>query len=270
MKRRHINHDKAQLERELLAAQKEKVSAEIEMLRRTTPLTETIKVAGSMVLGIGGAIAAVAGFQLAEVKAEKLKHESALAEGNLQRVKAEVKELNASRDAAQRTLAELKARVATSQKELSGLADELAALRERAQTPQQQAAKLQDLEQKVSALDIDLRTGAIPASRVTGGSMDTLVQNLFGSTAAIRGAAYDELISRFSNDPELVPKLLAHAQAHPQNHNGVYNTLVVLSRLDHRALKSDVTAIRALAEKSRAIGPKTSDRADKLLARLPA
>ena len=269
MKRRFVDPGKAQLERELLAAQKEKVAAEVEMLRRTTPLTETIKVAGSMVLGIGGAVAAVAGFQLAEVKAEKLKHEAALAEGNLQRVKAEVHDLNLSRDAAQRTLAELKARGASSQKELAGLADELTALRERAQT-QQQAAKLQDLEQKVSALDIDLRAGAIPAARPSGGSLDTLIQNLFGPTAAIRGAAYDELLSRFAGDPELVPKLLAHAQANPQNHNGVYNTLVVFNRLEPRVLKAEAPAIRALAERSRAIGPKTSDRVDKLLARLPA
>ena len=37
MKRRHINHDKAQLERELLAAQKEKVSAEIEKIVLNAP-----------------------------------------------------------------------------------------------------------------------------------------------------------------------------------------------------------------------------------------
>lgn len=45
---------KEQADIELAVAQRQKVLAEIEVLRRTTPLTETIKLIGSMVLGIGG------------------------------------------------------------------------------------------------------------------------------------------------------------------------------------------------------------------------
>jgi hypothetical protein len=211
----------------------------------------------------------VAGFQLAEVKAEKLKHEATVTEGKLTAARTELQELTASRESLQRTLADLRTRVAGSQKELAGLADELGSLRGRAQT-QQAAATLQDLEQKVSALDIDLRSGALPVSRAGSGPLDSVIRDLFGATAAVRGAAYEELVSRFAADPELVPRLLAHAKSHPQNHNGIYNTLVVLSRLDHRALRSDVAAIRVWAERARGNGPKTSERVDKLLARLPA
>ena len=42
---------KEQADIELATAQRQKVLAEIEVLRRTTPLTETIKLIGSMVLG---------------------------------------------------------------------------------------------------------------------------------------------------------------------------------------------------------------------------
>lgn len=89
---------KSSAEAELLLVQKEKLLAEIAVLRRTTPLTESIKVFGSMVLGIGGAVAAVAGFQLAEVKAEKYKLEASAAEKSRDAAAQELKTLTASRD----------------------------------------------------------------------------------------------------------------------------------------------------------------------------
>ncbi|MGV3571423.1 MAG: patatin-like phospholipase family protein [Ramlibacter sp.] len=101
------------------------------------------------------------------------------------------------------------------------------------------------------------------------GSATALVQKLFANTSAERRAAYDELIARHAKNPAIVPQLISYAESHMDNGNGIYNTLVVLSHLDHRALKSDLGAIRAFAEKARSVGPKTAERSQKLLERLP-
>ena len=58
-----MNEDvKERLEADLLRAQEEKVRAEIAVLRKTTPFTEGLKVFGSLVTVLGGAIIAVGGF----------------------------------------------------------------------------------------------------------------------------------------------------------------------------------------------------------------
>lgn len=261
--------DKTQLEHEFLAAQKEKVLAEIAVLRKTTPLTEAIKVLGSMVLGVGGAIAAVAGFQLAEVKAEKYKLEAVAAENARDNAKAQIDALTASRDTLEQESVELVHRLEIAKKDYAAISDRIAVAQKQAQSPVV-SATLQELQQNVNAADIDLRASQPTAlTTASGASLDTVVEKLFAPTASVRGAAYEELMARFSKSPELVSRLLNYAEGHMENQNGVYNTLVVLSHLDHRALGSDLASIRAFADKAKTIGPKTSERADKLLERLP-
>lgn len=261
--------DKAQLEQELLAAQKEKVLAEIAVLRRSTPLTESIKVIGSMVLGLGGAIAAFAGFQLAEVKAEKYKLEAVSAQTARDNAKSEIDALKKSRDTLKIESNELSQLLEVAKKDYAAISDKIAIAQNQAQSPAQSAI-LQELQQKVNAADIDLRA-SLPVSIATasGAPLESIIEKLFAPTASVRGAAYEELMARFSNNSDLVPQLLSYAAGHMENQNGVYNTLVVLSHLDHRALRSDITAIRKFANQAKAIGPRTSERADKVLARLP-
>lgn len=261
--------DKTQLELELLAAQKEKVLAEITVLRKTTPLTESIKVFGSMVLGIGGAIAAVAGFQLAEIKAEKYKLEAVAAEKARDAAKSEIEKLNASRAQLQREAADLAQHVEAAKKDYAAISDRIA-LAQQQSANAAVSATLQDLQQKVNAADIDLRASSPTAqTAATGASLDSLIENLFAAKASVRGAAYEELMARYARNPELTAQLLAYANTHLTNPNGVYNTLVVLSQLDHATLGSDLAAIRSFLAQARAIGPKTAERADKLLGRLP-
>lgn len=260
---------KEQLEQELLAAQKEKVLAEIAILRKSTPFTEAIKVFGSMVLGVGGAIAAFAGFQLAEVKAEKYKLEADAAQVARDNAKTEIETLTGSRDTLRKESDELIQRIEVTKKVYASLSDKLRIAQEQAQT-QEAASTLQELQQNVNAADIELRA-SLPIVIATASSvpLDSVIEKLFSPTASVRGAAYDELMARFSNSSDLVPKLINYAEGHMDNQNGVYNALVVLSHLDHRKLQSDLAAIRVFANQARAIGPRTSERSDKVLERLP-
>ena len=129
---------------------------------------------------------------------------------------------------------------------------------------------LKDLQQSANAVDIELRA-SLPAAvtSTSNAPLDAVLEKLFAPTASVRGAAYEQLMSRFSKSPELVPRLLAYADEHIENQNGIYNSLVVLSHLDHRELRSDLSSIRAFAAKARTIGPKTAERAEKLIQRLP-
>jgi hypothetical protein len=258
--------EKNQAEKDLLVVQKQKVLAEIDVLRRTTPLAESIKVFGSMVLGIGGAVAAVAGFQLAEVKAEKYKLEAAVAEKSRNAAAEEFKTLTVSRDKLKAEADELFQKVQTAKDEFAQLSDRLTNAQRDAATPRA-AAVLKDIQQTVNAADINLRSVA-PGSSTGSASLDSLIEGLFGQTAAIRGTAYEELLSRFAASDQLIPKLLSYSERHMDNGNGVYNALVLLSRLELRQLRSHADALRAFAGKAKAVGPRTAERAEKLVARL--
>lgn len=264
-----VEPSKEQLEKELLSAQKLKLAAEIDVLRKTTPLVESIKVVGSMVLGLGGAIAAVAGFQLAEVKAEKFKLEAREAEKARDSAKDETQHLKFAKERLEKEADDLQKRVELAKTQYEQISDRLAAVEKRADNTAV-SKELRDLQQTVNAADINLRTLTTRQSSASSGApLDQLIEQLFAPTASARGAAYEELVGRFSTDTQLVPKLVAHAESHISNSNGVYNTLVLLSRLDHRQLGSDLASIRSFASKARANGAKTSDRVDKLLERLP-
>ena len=65
-----------------------------------------------------------------------------------------------------------------------------------------------------------------------------------------------------------MPALLAYAEAHLDNANGLFNSVVVLLGLERSMLTPHLAEIRSLAEKSKANGPKTAERADQLLQRL--
>jgi len=248
--------NKEGLEMELLYAQKEKVNAEIKVLRKTTPFTESIKLFGSLVLGIGGVVTAIAGYQLSEVKSEKYKLEASLAKS--------------ARDNAKVELSILAESIQVAKKEYSDISDQIVGLKGKISNNPEASASIERLQADVNAADIELRTIA-PSSKTTQSSddMSVLIRQLFDLSALKRGQGYEELMARFSKQKELVPELIKYAEANMSNQNGIYNTLVVLSHLNHKYLGSDLFSIRNFAEHSRNNGPRTSERVDKLLKRLP-
>lgn len=262
-----MSDDKVRLECELLSAQRDKAQAETAVLRRTTPAVEAIKVLGSMVLGIGGAVAGIAGFQFAQVTAEKYKQEAAVAKKDLDSAKNELTSVLKSKDIAQRERADLVAQADIARRELATISDRLASARARSSGLTE---SLRDLQQLASEANINLRASAVVATRASksGADLNSEIEQLFASQAEKRGAAYEVLMTQFSQDPQLVPDLLRYAQQHLSNGNGVYNTLVVLSHIDKAALKTNEEAVRQFAEQARSVGPRTSERADKMLARL--
>lgn len=256
---------KEQADIELAVAQRQKVLAEIEVLRRTTPLTETIKLIGSMVLGIGGAVAAIAGFQLAEVKAEKLKAEASAAEKARAAAQADVDRLNASRTTLSREIGELQKSLQSAKKDYADISDRLTAAERETQSPAL-SSTLKNLQQQCQ------RGGHRPARGGAGrraerhghipGHPGGTAVCAHGRRAGCRVRGVDgQPCPRSRADP--CPAELAEPNLN--NANGLYNCIAVLLRVDRALLKPHLADIRNLAERAKANGPKTAERADQLL-----
>jgi hypothetical protein len=259
------NLNKQQLEAELLLVQKKKVEAEIEVLKKTTPVTEGIKTFGSLILGIGGVVVAIFGFQLAEVKAEKFKLEADKANIAKDTAQKEVLRLTQSRDRIKAEVKDLEDIIAQHTKTLEQLSDKIPSDK----GVSKPGSVLENIRQDINAAAIELRassTAAQPAG--TTKPMSTLIEELYSPKAFIRGAAYNQLMTNYANRPELVPALLDYSYKHLDNANGIYNSLVVLSRIDYKKVPRDVQAVRAFANRTKNNGPNTADRVKKLLERI--
>ncbi|MCU0074346.1 hypothetical protein N8H71_22360 [Pseudomonas koreensis] len=262
--------EKELLEVQLIEAQRDKTLAEIKVLQRTTPITEAIKVFGSMILGIGGVLAAFAGFQFAEVKAEKARNEMANIEDSRKKLNTEVSSLEDKKkelELQNQTLTQknriLVDSIAKAGNEVEKANDMLSAPA-LASNPQ-----LDDVRQSLNATGIELRTTTVVKNAEKTTDLDSLIQGLFSPQAGERGKAYEKIISQYSNSESLIPALLDYANANKQNENGIYNTLVVFSRLDKKLLQDKSSALRTFAESVRSTGPRTSERVDILLSRIP-
>jgi cell division protein FtsL len=110
---------------------------------------------------------------------------------------------------------------------------------------------------------------APPSVGPESGNRTAVIEQLFDSNAAVRVKAYNGLLPLYKDDQTLVPEILKVAREHPQNANGIYNALVVLSHMNRNSLRRDRQDIEAFAKASQSIGPRVSDRAQKLLERLP-
>lgn len=127
------------------------------------------------------------------------------------------------------------------------------------------------LDSTIGTADIDARaTVARTSSNPNATSLNSLIEGLFGPTAAERGRAYDDLMSTYGDKKEMIDSLLQYANTHRSNMNGIYNALVVLSHVDHSKIRDiDIGAIKSFAESVRNNGPKTAQRVDVLKSRLP-
>lgn len=263
--------EKEDLELDLLKAQKEKTLAEINVLRRTTPVAESVKVFGSMILGVGGVMAAIAGFQFAEVKAEKARNEMTKIEVARDKLNEEVKSLELKKSDLAQENQKLQEDIQTYKTSIAKTNTDLEKLSDMLSTPELASnPELNDVRQGLNATGIELRTtSSLVKDSSANADMNTLIQGLFSSEASVRGKSYEKLMSQYSSSEDLTPALLNYANAHKNNQNGIYNTLVVLSHADNKALRDQSNAVRDFAESVRSIGPRTSERADKLLSRLP-
>jgi len=159
----------------------------------------------------------------------------------------------------------LKSLIASGARTLEQISDTLA------KTQSSSDGLLKNIKEDINAAAIDLRSSASSSQAKTNSTkpLDNVVEELFDPKASIRGLAYNNLMTDYSNSPDLVPSLLEYANNHMDNQNGIYNTLVVLGNIDYNKVSKDIQAIRLFAERTRSNGPKTSELAGKILARLP-
>ncbi|MVN77533.1 hypothetical protein GO988_14450 [Hymenobacter sp. HMF4947] len=279
-------------EKETLRFQREvaelkKLSLETEQLARTTAWPARMAELVKTVVTVGGGLIALGiGYNLTDLKNEKLKQEVSKNEVTVKRLQAEqgkLATLNAQYLAAI-TSARRKVQAVTKQTELATQRlDSLAQLA--AGSPEDHAKlatvgpQLQQLRQSFLAIDqhagdvtVDLQAAKPTAPQVAPAGVAPLasqIEGLFARTASRRGAAYQALMSYYATDPTLVPTLIKRAEAEPSNLNGLYNTLVVLAHLSPLPPGTDVEAVRAFAQANRGKGSRIKERVDKLLERLP-
>jgi len=217
----------------------------------------------AILVAISGIVAQGILYQIKSAKAEK-ELDSTLAKKNATDV--EIRKLAGIRDSLNKKIDTLRGTIAQATIAVEQSSEELSSILKDSK-PEGEFKKLQ---QNINAAAIDLRASNSsyqPAKSIK--PLMTVIEELFGSKASVRGAAYNQIMEYYSNRPELIPSLLEYAYNHLDNQNGIYNTLVVLGHLDYRNVSRDIQAIRVFAEKTRNNGPKTSERVDKLLQRLP-
>lgn len=177
-----------------------------------------------------------------QVELDVTERKLALAEANLARVKTQT-------DSALRTLQTIDGRP-PSARELESAVDDV-------------------LEANSAATASSIVSGpnAAPSQNASGRAQR--VKELFDPNPSVRVKAYGGLLPLYKDDPTLIPELLRVAEANPQNDNGIYNTLVVLSHMNADSLRPHSREIRAFAEASKSAGPRVAERANTLLRRLP-
>ena len=95
-----------------------------------------------------------------------------------------------------------------------------------------------------------------------------LIQQLFSDSAALRTNAYDQLIANWASEKALISEVIAYARLNPDNENGVYNTVVLLSHMNRDTIKEEKEEITKFSREAESIGPKTKERAATLRSRL--
>lgn len=98
----------------------------------------------------------------------------------------------------------------------------------------------------------------------------TIIEQLYDPSPAVRVKAYGALLPQYRADATLVAEVLAVARQHPDDANGTYNALVVLSHMDAATLRAERDEIESFARGAQRIGPRVAERADTLIRRLPS
>ncbi len=280
--------EKERLQHAREVAEQEKLALETQQLRRENswPARAADALKSAVVVG-GGIITLGIGYNLTDLKNEKLKQEITNNEAALAKIKSEqrtlekknadykeaianaaykVRQLTESTDQAVQRLDALQRVVAAGAADcrvvLGTVSTEVSKLRQ----------NFASIDANVGDANVDLQAARPASAQALPAGVAPLaaqVAGLFAPTAGQRGAAYRALMSYYATDPNLVPTLLRQATAEPNNLNGLYNALVVVGHLSPLPPGTDVPAIRQFALANRGKGPRIAERVDKLLARLP-
>jgi hypothetical protein len=100
---------------------------------------------------------------------------------------------------------------------------------------------------------------------------EALTEKLFSENKAERIEAASEILSNWGWDEQLVPKLLTFASDNLSNHNGVYNTLVILNglpKLNLMANARQLSEFLSTLSGDEQIGPKTKELVGKVKSRI--
>jgi hypothetical protein len=225
--------------------QKLKLKVEIQDLTRPAYRKPTVMIAGA------GAVAALLGV-LAQGWLSKING----AKADLDRARAEV-----LRDSARVQLGRIEHQMGMTQVHV-------ASLRQDSIRIQGQLVSLEDEATRLLTLrNCSVRSG--PLAQPSTAEIESVFEQLYSDSPAVRLRAYDALMTKFNRDVELVPKLLSFARAHESNLNGTYNALVVFSHLDRDRTRPYADPIRDFAQEVSPRGSRIAQRARILLNRLP-
>lgn len=106
------------------------------------------------------------------------------------------------------------------------------------------------------------------AKATLGAKRLELVTLLFSDQKSERINAYNDIVSGWKNDSEMVKEIIAFGNSNLSNENGIYNSLVTLSHMNKTALAPYKDALNEFSKKAEANGPKTKERAEKLRSRI--
>ena len=97
----------------------------------------------------------------------------------------------------------------------------------------------------------------------------TLITDLFAGSPDVRMAAAAYIVSGWSSNPNIVPRLIQYSDEHWENDNGVYNTVVVLAGLSPSALSPHSTLVREFLVRAEQKGRKTAAQVRRVESLLP-
>jgi hypothetical protein len=263
-----VLEEQRQLDLQLKAAQLRKAKAEAESAARVTPLLESIKLVSSLVIGIGGAIAGIAGFQFAKVERAEAEVAKRAAENQRQLALAETEKLRASQEQLRGRLDRVGAVLDESSAVARKLHDDTALLLRAVSRLEARLALDPDLRRLVrdgQSRQLDLTDSIYAATRkrvelLSGKAVPTardLVEDMFGETLEGRLSAFELLILFYRNDETVIPLIVSKASADRKNANGIYNAFAALSMMPREKLRSHRHLIEPLKAVADQIGPRT-------------
>lgn len=94
-----------------------------------------------------------------------------------------------------------------------------------------------------------------------------LIENLFAPDPSVRRSAGEEIIRDWRSDPAFAAQMIAYARQHPENPDGVYNTVAMLGSMEPSAFPPGSHALAFLRE-AEANGSKTRELSRQLQRRL--
>lgn len=283
---------------EFLHAQTEKIRAEIQKMQKEIGdrsdrlrsfLIESVKVVGAIVLGAGGAIAAFSGYQLSEVKRERTELEIEKKVALVEKKTSEIRQLEQQAKVLESKRAQAEADLVAISSRIAGMKGELSAIQE--QLPgggrggQAQAAKalervdglfvgvessLKKATEQVSVPKLAPDAAAVrkPQPTVSGMELDATVAKLFADSPQERVAALDRLTGQFHSDPRLVAAVVKIGGQNLGNRNGIFHALTILNNASREQLLAEASAVREFVGKASENGPKSKERANRVLEKL--